>query len=215
MSVHEFIRDRRTVSSQNVHYIHKHVSYAKPLYIILSGAIDKFICVSWFYKSGLNCLWIKDSIPYTSYSSDELRTFIERISLTYRGVVFFGMSMGGVGSLLNGINVPNTLAIIGVDCEPRGMSYDCFHNMFKLTGNQYFKVHLISCANTIEINFHKKICDSLQNFTQETCERKDHLANVPSKQYIYKLFNMYGSIDYSKYYVNAWDKVNKTDYKWT
>lgn len=213
MSVHDFIKDNSS-TFETVTYILQHFSHSKPLFVIFSGAIDKFVCVSWFYRDPLNVLWIKDVIPHSSYTDPLIHKLITQISSRYSSTIFYGMSMGGVGALLLGSIVSNTKAVICVDCEPRGISQDEFFALFNPTSPQSFKVHLISCSNHAENAFHTQICNKLQNWVFERCPLQEHLSNVPSKQYLSCLFSLYTSI--SDFYINAWDKVtrNDTNYKW-
>ena len=56
-----------------------------------AGAIDKFICVSWFFSSPhMNCLWIHDTHPFSSFSKPAFFSFFKSLCPQYSSCVFFG-----------------------------------------------------------------------------------------------------------------------------
>ena len=219
MGVHEFIAEH-TQSIGGIEYIHKHNTHRQPLFVIFSGAIDRFVCISWFFESErYNCLWIKDSLPHMSFTDPDVRRLLSTVCHKYNGAVLYGMSMGGVGALLHAFHIPNTRAVIGIDCEARGISHEEFMDRMRASvmagGPQHFKVHLISCSNCAEIECHNAIAQFFQNVTLERCPRPGHLSNIPSKSYLKRLFDTYGRMPFSGYYIDAWERVNRTDFRWT
>lgn len=216
MDVSSYIDDHSR-ESNGVGYLYKHESFFTPLYIIFSGAIDRFICVSWLYQNPrYNCLWVRDVLPYASYTDPNVEKIVSSFAQKYKKVVTFGMSMGGVGALLHAASLPNAVAAIAVDCEPRGISDDELLERLALMNKhvQKHRVHLISCSNKTEMCLHKKIAALYESSTVETCPNQHHLSNVPSCRYLYRLFNLYGSLDYDCFYIDAWERAATKGYKW-
>uniref|UniRef100_A0A6C0F5P3 Alpha/beta hydrolase n=1 Tax=viral metagenome TaxID=1070528 RepID=A0A6C0F5P3_9ZZZZ len=209
--VYEFI-DNNLKTYNEIEYVHKHNNEYRTLYIIFAGAIDKFVCISWFYEIDYNCLWIKDTQPYMSYTNPEFSILIDKYSQMYNNVVMFGMSMGGIGALIHSQNITNCNAVIAIDCEPRGINEDDALNL--ITNVNKCKIHLISCSNQDEQIFHNKLAQKFNNVIIEKCPRKEHLSNIPSKKYLIALFDLYGNIPYDAFYVNAWDKKNEKEFQW-
>ena len=210
--IQTFIVNNIQTYDKDIEFIHKHNTKDKPLNILFSGAIDKFVCISWFYETNLNCLWIKDNVPYNTYTNPKFKELIKKYSDNYPSAIMFGMSMGGLGALLHSQYIANCAAVIAVDCESRGITSDEFLSMYN--GSNSCRVHLLCCANETEEKFHCQIAEKMNNVIIEKCPRSEHLGNIPSKKYLLILFDLYGTIGYNEYYVNAWKKINGTEFEW-
>ena len=109
--IQTFIVNNIQTYDKDIEFIHKHNTKDKPLNILFSGAIDKFVCISWFYETNLNCLWIKDNVPYNTYTNPKFKELIKKYSDNYPSAIMFGMSMGGLGALLHSQYIANCAAV--------------------------------------------------------------------------------------------------------
>lgn len=187
----------------------KHVFYtncvnSNTLFVSFAGKIDKYVSATWFYNQYEfmgNFLFLKnDEENYNTYSDEKfsrlIKHYIDHLQIT--NLITYGPSMGGIASLVYGLKF-NANMIIAIDPNPVNYDYNILLEQIKTMPDNYDYKNKIFLNYTFINDFNtlpywtQEIIKQLQLknivLTIQPFRSTEHLAFIPSKQYLIDIIN--------------------------
>lgn len=183
MSLQEYIQKGKRVY-RGVEYLF-YDNNSKTTICFLAGALDKYICVSWFIdNSDYNLLYLKDP-SYKSYSNAIYNEVLSFHCFQQDFVIYYGMSMGAIGTLVvHPQSHPNI--IIMADPEPRGFDISKLDYFIEKKDGFNTDIILLISANMQDLELSKYVSNLLFNrcrsITTVFGSDEIHLGNILNKE---------------------------------
>lgn len=207
MSLQEYIQKGKRLY-RGVEYLF-YDNNSKTTICFFAGALDKYICVSWFIdNTDYNLLYLKDP-SYKSYSNNIYNEVLSFHCFQQEFVIYYGMSMGAIGTLVvHPQSHPNI--IIMADPEPRGFDISKLDYFIEKKDGFNTDIILLISANMQDLELSKYVSNLLFNRCRSITivfgSDEIHLGNILNKQglgdilNVKHLSNMINSLD------SAWKK---------
>jgi hypothetical protein len=215
------ILEKHEITLENV----KHVFYSNSLnsntlFISFAGKVDRYVSATWFYNQQElqgNFLFLKnDEENYNTYSDEKyyrlIKHYIDNLQIT--NLITYGPSMGGIASLKYGLQF-NANMIIAIDPNPVNYDYNMLLNQIKTTPDDYDYKNKIYINYTFINDFNtlpqwtEEIIKQLQLknviLTIQPFRSIEHLAFIPSKEYLIDIINKLDSLKVTNYtHITKW-----------
>ena len=201
---------------ENVEHVFYSNGQNNMLFISFAGAVKLYVAITWFYQNPQllgNFLFLKDNPEnFTTYDDEKYAKIIQHYiqKLNVEKLITYGPSMGGVASIIYGLKFKAQL-IISID--PAVVNYDFSTIIEQIRGleNEYNpKIYINYTFSSMDGNY-AIIPDTTQKMIEELMKKNvlitihpyrstEHLAFIPSKEYLIDIIGKIGNLSVSNYY---------------